>query len=71
MNTIDNLIENKIKSLEMNVARLQKSLYDLQIVNEELQRYMMQLVSNQTKLNEKVRNWPFVKVNSTDTDKKV
>jgi predicted nuclease with TOPRIM domain len=62
--------EIKIKKLEMNVAQLQKRVGELEDDVEEMKRYLIKIVSNQSAIGEKIRMWPYVVVSSQDNLKK-
>lgn len=57
----------RMKMLEMSIAQVQNEVKTLREENEGLKRFLFQIVHNQSKISDKVRHWPFVVVNGTDT----
>lgn len=61
--TID--IETKLKVLEIQAGQQASRIKQLEEFNEELKRYLVKIVANQSTLSERLSKWPWLSTPET------
>lgn len=69
MNSIQDS-DTRIKLLEMHVAQLERNMTVLEDELDQIKSYLLRIVSHQTALTEKVKQWPYVVINNNKSSER-
>ena len=53
-------LEVRLKRIEMTISQMQRDIEVLEDLTTKMERYIMQMASNQSLIAEKITKWPYV-----------